>query len=62
MSEAGLMRALQVSPSAPRSGKGVIRNAVTQFLWSEAMLAWVKDRGRKRSGVDACPWMHLNFS
>lgn len=42
--------------------QGVVRNEVTQFLWSEAVLAWVEECGKRRGWVDAHTWMHMNFS
>lgn len=42
--------------------KGVQRNDVTCFLWSEAILEAMEDCERNRARVDAHSWMHFNFS
>ena len=42
--------------------EGVVRNEVTQFLWTEAMLTTVESCGRHRGWVDTHCWMHFNFS
>jgi hypothetical protein len=41
---------------------GVVRNKISRFIWSEAMLDAIEDCGIRRGWVDAHSWMHFNFS
>jgi hypothetical protein len=41
---------------------GVVRNDLTRFLWSDAMLDAMEDCGKRRGWIDAHFWMHFNFS
>lgn len=40
----------------------VVRNEISRFIWSEAMLDAVEGCGTRRGRVNANSWMHFNLS
>jgi hypothetical protein len=43
-------------------GEGVVRNEVTQLLWSDTLLVSIESSASKRTAVDAHSWMHFNLA
>ena len=41
---------------------GLVRNAVTQTLWSGEALQLIEQAARRRAAVHAHSWLHRNFS